>query len=245
MLVKRGLLAVFLTVAVLLWSAIFVVPAVGEESGTQATVCRNVSVPTTVGGQDGAVAGTLCSPPGATAVQLLVPGWTYNRGYFDAQYKPEMYSYARAANKAGYATLAIDRLGSGASLHPSSASMTFEADIRTVHEVVGALRNGRFGTRYTTVLSAGHSLGSAVVAMEAGRFKDIDALITTGWSHGMNYSNTYIDLAGHDQPASSTRKFAALGLDPLYWTSQSDTRGEVFTTSTTLIPAWSITTRRK
>lgn len=46
---------------------------------------------------------------------------TYNQYYFDIQYQPEIYSSATAANRAGYATLAIDRLGAGASLRPPSA----------------------------------------------------------------------------------------------------------------------------
>src|SRR4051812_3632093 len=84
------------------------------------TECRNVTVPITVGDQTGAVAGTLCAPPEATSLQVLVHGLTYNRGYFDIPIEPDTYSYARAANRAGYATLAIDRLADGQSLHPLS-----------------------------------------------------------------------------------------------------------------------------
>lgn len=76
--------------------------------GQGSTACSRVEVPVAVGGTSGPIAGTLSRPPGATTVQLLVHGWTYNQFYFDIPYQPEIYSYARAANRAGYATLAID-----------------------------------------------------------------------------------------------------------------------------------------
>jgi hypothetical protein len=47
------------------------------------TRCRNVSIPVSAAGQTSNIAGTLCVPPGATSVQLLVPGWTYGRYYWD------------------------------------------------------------------------------------------------------------------------------------------------------------------
>jgi pimeloyl-ACP methyl ester carboxylesterase len=198
--------------------------ALAAVTSQAATVCRNVAVPVTVAGQAGSIAGTLCAPPHAKTLQLLVSGWTYNRGYFDVAVDPQTYSYARAANGAGYATLAIDRLGAGASLHPLSLFSTVEADIRTVHEVVQAARKGAFGVPYDRVVSVGHSLGSIVAQGEAGIYGDVDALITTGFSSAINYANAYVEIAGRDHPAVSDPKFADSGLDPLFWTSQPGTR---------------------
>ena len=191
------------------------------------TACRNVAVPVAVGGQSGAIAGTLCVPTGATTVQLLVSGWTYNRFYWDIPYQPDTYSYVRAANRAGYATLAIDRLGAGASLHPLSVAHTLEADIRTVHEVAVALRNGSVGS-FSKVVGVGHSLGSIIVAKVAGLYGDFDALVTTGYSHVINYSNAYIEIAFRDHMAAGDPKFAGLGLDPGYLTSQPGMRARTF-----------------
>jgi pimeloyl-ACP methyl ester carboxylesterase len=184
-----------------------------------------VAVPIEVGGQSGAIAGTLCSPPDATNVQLLIPGWTYNRTYWSLPYQPATYSYVDAANKAGYATLAIDRLGTGQSLHPLSLFDTLQADVSTVHSVVTALRDGSMGTHFNEIIEVGHSLGSIVAAQEAGIYHDVNALITTGYSHSLNYTNAYIEIAGHDELAMGNPKFARLGLDPLYLTSEPATRG--------------------
>jgi pimeloyl-ACP methyl ester carboxylesterase len=177
-----------------------------------------------VGGQSGAIAATLCAPPGATTVQLLIPGWTYNRSYWSLPYQPGTYSYVQAANAAGYATLAIDRLGSGQSLHPLSLFDTLQADVTTVHTVVTALHSGALGTAYGKIIEVGHSLGSIVAADEAGIYHDVNAIITTGFSHSLNYANAYIEIAGHDHLASGDPKFASLGLDPLYLTSEPGTR---------------------
>lgn len=110
-----------------------------------ATQCRNIAISVNVVGQSGKIAGTLCAPPKATTLQVLVHGLSYNRGYFDVRFEPGTYSYAQAANNAGYATLAIDRLGSGASLHPLSVFATIEAQIGTLHDVVQAARHGALG----------------------------------------------------------------------------------------------------
>jgi hypothetical protein len=217
-------------------SAALALDAPSTSDDAAPTTCRNVAVPIKVGGQSGSIAGTLCTPPGATAVELLISGWTYNRGYFDLGYQPDTYSYARAANRDGYATLAIDRLGAGASLHPLSLFDTLEADVRTTHDVVRALRNGAFGTRYTTVVEVGHSLGSIDASYEAGIYHDVNAIITTGFSHGFNYPNSYIEIAGHDEPAFGAPEFAGLGLDPLYLTSDPGTR-QLFTYGPNTDPA--------
>jgi pimeloyl-ACP methyl ester carboxylesterase len=199
-----------------------------DAATSSGTACRSVAVPVTVGGQSGSIAGTLCTPPSATTVQLLVPGWTYNRFYWDLPYQPDAYSYVRAANRAGYATLAIDRLGSGASLHPLSIAHTLQADIRTVHEVAAALRNGSLGSSFSKVVGVGHSLGSIIVAKVAGLHGDFDALVTTGYSHVINYSNAYIEIALRDHMAAGDPKFAASGLDPGYVTSQPGMRARTF-----------------
>lgn len=123
-------------------------PALAASPMSQgSTTCARVEVPVSIGGTSGPIAtgriARTCNPPGATTMQLLVHGWTYNQYYFDIPYQPETYSYALAANRAGYATLAIDRLGAGASLHPP------------IHAVVQALRAGSLGTAFDKVLLVG------------------------------------------------------------------------------------------
>lgn len=189
-----------------------------------ATTCRAVQVPVTVGDQRGPISGTLCAPPGATAVQVLVHGWTYDRNYFDFPYQRETYSYAQAANRAGYATLAIDRLGAGASLRPVSVFNTFPANVKAVHTVVQALRGGGLGTKYQRVIAVGHSLGSVTIAHEAGQYKDVEAIITTGFAHAINYLPVFAQILGRSYLARTDPKFAGSISDPLYATTMPGTR---------------------
>ncbi|HWC78423.1 MAG TPA: alpha/beta hydrolase [Pseudonocardiaceae bacterium] len=194
-------------------------------SAAPATTCRNVSVPVSAAGQSGFIAGTLCAPPQATAVQLLIHGWTYDRNYWDLPYDPDTYSYVRAANRDGYATLDIDRLGDGQSSHPLSAFDNFYADVSTVHQVIGALRTGQLGQPFGKVIEVGHSLGSLVTMTEAGLYKDADAIITTGIAHSLNYVNVVSKIIADDYPAATDPRFTGSGLDPAYLTSDPGTRG--------------------
>ncbi|MYW92883.1 alpha/beta hydrolase [Amycolatopsis rubida] len=207
----------------LLGASAAVAPAGAAEPA--ATTCQNVAVPVTAAGQAATIAGTLCTPPGATTVQILVHGWSYARYYWDAPYEPDTYSYVRAANKRGYATLNIDRLGDGQSTRPLSAFDNFYADVSTVHQVITALRDGRLGTPFSKVIEVGHSLGGIVTMTEAGLYKDVDAIMPTAIAHSLNYVNVVSKIIADDYPAALDPKFAAAGLDPAYLTSYPGTRG--------------------
>jgi pimeloyl-ACP methyl ester carboxylesterase len=195
-------------------------PVAAATAATPATACREVQVPIRVGPQAGVLAGTLCVPPHARTVQILVPGNTYNRSYWQATVRPATYSYVRQANLAGYATLAIDRLGTGASLHPPSAHMTFTNDVATVHHVVTAVRSGTLGS-FTRVVGVGHSLGSIVVNQLAGTHTgDLDALVLTGFSHSINFANALARVATRYALPAGDASFAGQRLDPYYLTAQ-------------------------
>lgn len=205
-------------------SVFFGADALADSAEAPATTCRNVAVPVRAGTQTGPLSGTLCVPPRATTVQLLVPGWTYNRNYWQTPYRPGADSYQQAANRAGYATLAIDRLGTGASLRPLSVFDTMQNDLASLDSVVRALRAGELGPRFSRVIGVGHSYGSILVDTTAREYGGFDALITTGFSHVLNYGNAAAEIIGHAYLASGDEKFAGLGLDPLYVTSQPGTR---------------------
>lgn len=192
-----------------------------------------VTVQVTVYGQRGPIAGTLCRPPRARHIQVIVHGWTYDQHYFDWRYRPATYSYARKANTAGYATLSIDRLGAGASWRPMSLFHTFQADVATLHQLIQALRRGDLGVRYAKVIGVGHSLGSMVVSHEAGQFKDLDAIITTGFSHSLNFLSTVPRVALRSYPAPADLKFVGDISDPAYVTSIPGTRQHFYNAANT------------
>ncbi|MBU2694514.1 alpha/beta hydrolase [Pimelobacter sp. 30-1] len=207
-------------------------PARAAATAATAATCTDVSVPVTYAGGSGRIAGTLCVPPGgATSVQLLVHGYSYARYYWDFPYQPETYSYVRRATAAGYATLAIDRLGDGASTRPAGLHLTWDNAAATVHQVVTALRSGDLGTAYDKVILVGHSYGSVTSYRAADRYQDVDALIVTGIAHRADLVRLTTDLVLQSPPAALDPKFRGQGLDPLYVTTRPGTRGLFYNTA--------------
>ena len=180
--------------------------------------CSSVDFPVSIAGEAGTIAGTLCVPEGARTVQLLLHGYTYGRYYWDFPFEPERYSYVRAANAAGFATLAIDRLGTVGSFQPLSVHVTLENNADITHALVGALRDGRLGA-FENVVLVGHSFGSLIAYLEAGRYRDVDALVSTGASHEVNALNVATRVLLGSPPAVLDPKFASLLLDPGYVTT--------------------------
>ena len=75
-------------------------------------------------------------------VQLLVHGITTNHLYWDFPLDNAYYSYVRAATAAGYATLNIDRLGTGKSSRPPNTSVDINSGTIALHSVIQTLRSG-------------------------------------------------------------------------------------------------------
>lgn len=139
----------------------------------------------TEGGQTGwEVVGHLFLPgtgPRPGTVQLLVPGLTYDHRYWTV---PGRYHYAQYMASAGYAVVALDRIGTGASSRPPAQEVTADSNASALHQVIYALRAGHAGERpFTKVIVAGHSYGAGVAIVEAARHADIDALIVSGMLH--------------------------------------------------------------
>ena len=138
--------------------------------------------------EQGSMYGHLCSPPGAKTLAVLIPGGTYNSSYWDIGYLPQdralqSRSFQMAMYNAGIATLAVDRLGTGHSSKPPSVLLTASSQAATVHQVIGKMRS-----QYDKVIVGGHSIGSAMALIEAGTYRDVDGVFTTGFTHGMNYT---------------------------------------------------------
>jgi pimeloyl-ACP methyl ester carboxylesterase len=153
---------------------------------TSNTACRAVTIPVALaaGEPDRQVlAGSICGVQANASdqiLQILVPGLTYTRAYWDFPYDPDRYSYVRYANQAGYATLDIDRLGTGASSHPPAHRVTQAALVYTLHEVIQAARASRFGGPFRRVILVGHSEGSLIALVEVASYHNVDGFIQTG-----------------------------------------------------------------
>jgi alpha-beta hydrolase superfamily lysophospholipase len=138
------------------------------------------------------VTGTLSwrDPLRGRTIQVLVPGYTYGRSYWDFPHRPEEYSYVLAAVGAGYATLALDRVGTGASSRPPASILTLDTHVAALSAVVDALRAGGVEDTSTNhIVTVGHSLGSAIVAAHAvssacrSGVTPVSGSILTGFSH--------------------------------------------------------------
>lgn len=128
----------------------------------------------------------LCVPSGGTPekVVIMVPGATQNHNYFDLNYQPEKYSFARYLRSRGYSTLLLDRLGTGKSGRPHSRKIDVLSQAVALHQVVTEAKAGRIGgATFSKIITLGHSLGVGIVATEAALYRDVDALVVSSMVH--------------------------------------------------------------
>ncbi len=193
------------------------------------TTCEDLNVPVTVALLPQTMHGRLCTPPGATTVVVLIPGGTYNASYWDIGYTPQTRSFRLAMNNAGVATLALDRLGTGASSKPLSALLSATVQATAAHQVIQSVR-----PRFPKVIIGGHSIGSAMAMIEAGRYHDVDGVLVTGMTHRMNLI-TVVPVLANMIPAPLDP--AVPGRDAAYLTTSPGTRYTAFHTPGPLDPA--------
>jgi pimeloyl-ACP methyl ester carboxylesterase len=172
----------------------------------------------------GRVAGSLCGKDPANRHLLLITahGATYNRLYWDWPQNERSLSFVER-QPASVSVLNLDLLGSGSSSHPSSVTLTLQAQAAAVHQVVRAMRARGF----EKIVLLGHSSGSGVATQEASTYHDVDGLIVTGFLHRFATSPPpgalAVPLALY--PATLDPAFAKMSLDPGYLTTRPGARG--------------------
>lgn len=182
------------------------------------------------------VAGELCTSSHGRAndstVQLLIHGATYNHSYWDfGTVHGVRYSYARDMAARGFATFAVDQVGSGQSSKPPRGDITNQVEAYIDHELIQGLRNGSLtGIRFGPVIEVGHSLGSLSVWQEAITYQDVNGVAITGMAH--HFTTTAVDDSASDfYPAASDPKFEGqdwAARDPGYVTTVPGTRASFF-----------------
>lgn len=213
--------------AALLAAGICLAP--GTADAAQIT-CEDVHVPVPVGLSTQSMYGHLCVPEGATTLQVLVPGGTYNSVYWDIGYRPDTLSYRLAMNRAGQATVAVDRLGSGQSSRPLSALLTASVQAAAVHAMIQSLRPG-----FDRVVLVAHSIGSAIATTEAATYHDVDGVVITGMTHHVNVPAT-VPVLTTLAPAALDPALSGYGLDLGYLTTRPGTRYGFFHSPATTEP---------
>jgi len=186
--------------------------------------CQSVSLPVALAAGQAAgqtVSATYCTPSqwaaGPHEVDVMTPGATYNRAYWNWPVDPATYSYLDKTLAAGRAAFDYDRVGTGSSSHPPSTDLTIFSEAYILHQIVGWLRSD---AGYGQVNLIGHSLGSVISVQEAGEYHDVSRVVVTGLLHvpdvGVGFATTLSSLL---YPAPFDPQFAAAGLDLGYLTT--------------------------
>lgn len=226
---RSGAGAVVVAGVLLCWVLLgALVPAAGAQAPAAVT-CEEVSAAVTLAPDDPTryrVAGTLCSPrlTGGRTVQLLLAGSFYGRSYWDFPVRPGRYSYVRALTEAGYATLAIDRPGVGASDKPPADRLTNASYADVARQLVEELRAGalaRYG--FANVVLVGHSLGSSAALEAASRYGGVDGVVLTGFLHAFGPDAAKFEPGVY--PAQGDPAFADRPVPPGYLTLRPGAAG--------------------
>jgi len=133
------------------------------------------------------------------SVLLAMHGLSYGKWAWDFP----GYSVAEALAARGYATVAVDELGYGASHgtgrpgHPNGYTLTVDGYAEMTAQMVKQLRHGNYGAAspvaFPRVGLIGHSAGSEIVEMAAGLHPGIaDVLIPTAYTHEPFVNNYWL-----------------------------------------------------
>ncbi|MBN6037763.1 alpha/beta fold hydrolase [Amycolatopsis sp. 195334CR] len=207
------------------------------QASTAEAACQDLTIPVSLvatpllGLNDQTMYGRLCVPPGGSrTLHVLVPGGTYNSAYYDPPGLPESRSFRKAVNHAGYATLAVDRIGSGRSSKPLSQLLTASAQANAVHHAIKAMRTGALGPRFDKIVLVGHSLGSGTAIIEAATFRDVDGVVITGFTHRVAPLTVTPTLAALSPAVLDEKMSKVVGLDAGYLTTLPGMRYSAFHT---------------
>lgn len=183
---------------------------------------------------DHTVVGWLCSrgPIENKTLQILVHGATYDHNYWDWPVMAERYSYVRAATAAGYATLALDRLGHGESSRVAGDVLDLNMGAFALHQVIQHMRNGTVDTQAfgpataDRVLLVGESIAGNLVWLEAGTYHDVDGLVIASSAHV--FSVGFADVVKYTVPVETDPLLKSRGFPANYFTTKMGTRGRLF-----------------
>ncbi|CAG8971836.1 hypothetical protein HYALB_00001947 [Hymenoscyphus albidus] len=173
------------------------------------------------------IAGRFCepevvNPSRQNTLQFLVHGATYTRDYWTGKgFNGDQYSWVDYASKQGYPTLAIDRLGNGASDHPDPILVVqYPAQTEVLHKVLQAIRSGAGNSlprQFSKIIYVGHSYDSIIGNALTSKYPtDVDSIVLTGCSSVFYYTNQTIAGLAVFAPASITDPARFGNLSPGY-----------------------------
>lgn len=177
-----------------------------------------------------------CEPSGRDAQTLLVllHGATYDSVYWDFPYEPDTYSFVRHAVARGFATLSVDRLGTGLSDRPDPVNIVqFPAEVEIVRQILDLAHSGGIPTgvraqrKFAKIVLVGHSMGSVLSNCVVNAAPDlVSAVVFTGFSH-FPLSKETNDAADMVPAPAASPRFAKY--DPNYLSTRDiSSRSAVF-----------------
>jgi pimeloyl-ACP methyl ester carboxylesterase len=149
--------------------------------------CRADGLDYSISGQLTGPASQLGASHSAAATLYLhglgFAGWYWN---FDGAGAD---GYATALARQGHVSVAIDRLGHGASVLANGRATCLGAQADIAHQIVLQLKAGSYqrddgvaAVAFDKIALGGHSAGGGVAEAEAYGFGDIDALLVMNWT---------------------------------------------------------------
>ena len=153
---------------------------------------NRTGVPCVSDGKTYTVNGVIVGPRNAVAggrdlgaATLMLHAVTWTSDYFNLDIPGHNYSRALAA--LGHTTIAVDRLGYGASGKPEGRGTCFGSEADVAGQMVDALKSGDYtvkgakGGAYQKVFLGGSSVGGMIANITAYTFHNVDAVINQGF----------------------------------------------------------------
>lgn len=168
------------------------------------------------------------SSPGPTqgrALLILLSGNTYDHNYWNLPNAGQQYSFTMAANRAGFATLNLDRIGLGNSSKPPANLVTNPNEADTIHQIITKFKTGDLSyLGFGKIILISHSGGYAVATDEALTYNDVDGLVISGFTHAAGpFVSQIVQI-----PASADPRLAPFHLPTGYLTNQPGERGRFY-----------------
>jgi pimeloyl-ACP methyl ester carboxylesterase len=146
------------------------------------------------------------------AILVCWPGGSYARAYWDMQIAGYAgYSFAEHMTAQGFAVVAADHLGVGASSKPaagdqvdfetmSAAAATFVEQLRAML-AEGSPELGGTPPAKIPIIGVGHSLGACLTVVTQARHRCYDAVALLGFTHGHKAVSVTAVAAAEREPA--------------------------------------------
>jgi pimeloyl-ACP methyl ester carboxylesterase len=180
-------------------------------STTHSEPLADISVELPFGQEQVTLTASIHEPAAAArAVFVCWPGGSYDRRYWQFDAVPG-YSFAEHMTAQGFAVVAADHLGVGASSAPADVdAVNLDAMARAAGALAAAVRDRLPGT---PLLGVGHSLGGCITIITQALLGTYDGVVSLGFTHGAKDSVTADAADAADARAAAVAQAKAFFAD--------------------------------